>query len=244
MKSWRGTAALSLKSTLQAHIITLLLGFSGVGCVGSILTTPAPLVEAKTPKPIHVIVADLEREPDIITEDYQPFFAGMARALRAEVNKSNLFSKVTQQRDISGKKTGKDTFFVVYRITNFAAASETRGAYWANFFFAGLLVIPWLWHGLIRMVASTIVIEGEMHIYNASDVEPMEYVDPRNGSASLSFNRQKLERVGRRDFRVQSEAHIGYDDATEQLNFNAEWSADLIRKLLLETKSTLLSIGS
>lgn len=218
--------------------LILALGMACAGCVASSVTNPTSLPRYAGKRQSALVLADLEREPDVVPEIYASFVAAMARTLREEFSQMGRYEEVVLQRDLVEKPADPGTLYALYRITDFSDALQQNigPAINAAFFW---LVVPIFWHFAIPRAEETVRISAELRIFDISGMKPAEIIDPRTGSRAYSYHTVQLTPLLTQEYEISSVASLGYINAEEKIAFSREFAADLTHKLLAESVEAL-----
>lgn len=202
-------------------IVGLVTACLFTGCVGSVLDQPTTLQSQPQMAAHRTVLADLEREPDIITENYQPFFAAMARSLREEFQRTNLFGVVSRQRDLGPNPAMDPTVYTVYRIIDFSVVRDGNLA-----------------------VRETVRITFELRVFNVAGRTPVQVTDPRSGSLAYMFDTVGLDPMLTLTHNTSLLAHLGHSNPEDSVAFSREMAADLVRQMLNLTTPDIARVVS
>lgn len=226
--------------TLLPVIAILMLG---LGCTRSEVLNPTAPFRSDRNAQVRVVLADLEREPDIITEQYQPFFAAMARTMRKEFPRLGVFATVTHQRDLGPDRARERTLYIVYRVTDFSDVVSSNAGQTVNFVFCCLILIPCVWHGAIKVAYETISMSAELRVYDVTGKAPTQVADPRSGARSYVFDTSGKRPILSREYDLRAEAGIGYNSGESAIAFSREFAGELAHQLMAGSARDLESIA-
>ena len=194
--------------------------------------TTVPQTQAAAPR---IILGDLQRDRDIITEEHEPFFAGIRRAMNSEFPRTGIASVVLPEREARTVDGGSRTFLVRYRATDFSAITNPNGGMLAMVAACSLLLIPCAFVGLPPTARETVQTTWEVRVYDVTGQTPNEVRDQDSNELVPVWDTAHTSPLLRRTYEITARAGLGRMKPAEQLRFSREFAAEVARALIAES---------
>ncbi len=202
-------------------------------CAGSRIVAPATLSPAPTHYAQRVVVADFEREPDILPANWTTFFGAMARSLREEFQAANMFTSVTQARDLGLEQVAEGTLYATTRLTDFTVVTKVSTGQRVNLMLCMLTLVPCFWHGQLPVANQTITTQLEVAVFDVSGMTPQQVIDPRSGARMMSFDTAGMTPLVRHEYDPMLKVKVGYEREPEDvIAFTRRVAKDVVIQIL------------
>lgn len=216
---------------LSSIVVAGLLFLSG--CFSSRVYDPVTLAARSEPAAPQIVIGDLQRDRDIITEQFEPFFAAIRRGMNARFEETGLAGQAVLERDSLAIASGSRIFLVRYRALDFADTARPNGGRFAAVFFCALGVLPVCpIIGLTPFARERVAMTWEMRVFDVTGTTPTSVRDQESNEILVSWDTSALLPLVRREYDVEVRAAHGRMNPEETLEFAREVADEMAKRLL------------
>ncbi|NOY91429.1 MAG: hypothetical protein GXP55_09485 [Deltaproteobacteria bacterium] len=202
------------------------------GCYTSKIYRTTSLVPSARNSGGDLVMADLTRNNDILTEDFEPFFAAVQRGVQSNLPRMNVARRVLEERDSASPPRGT-RHVVRFRAIDFADVRElNRGRAAALIMCASIVLFPACFFIRGPVTKEYVTMQWQMRIYDVTDLQPTPVRSQQDDEMVMSYDTSMLApvKIGRYEIRV--EAGLAPMDPSETVEFAREMADEMARGLL------------
>jgi len=217
--------------SLSVRIIICAALFTTTGCYTSTIYGRTDTLTATQRLASPLIVGSLARDPDIITEDYEPFFAAVRRGMNSELPRAGL-GDIIEERDAATVQLGSRAFLVRYRARDFRDRVDANGGKMGALIACSILFVPCFFVGLPPTSYETVDMSWEMRLYDVTNIEPTRRRAPDADEMTIAYDTSSQIPIARGSYDIKIEAALGSMNSQEATDFARELASEMARRLI------------
>lgn len=203
------------------------------GCYSSQIYDPVTLPRRAEPAAPQIVIGDLQRDRDIITEQYEPFFAAIRRGMNNRFEQTGLARQAVLERDSLAIAAGTRRFLVRYRALDFSDATQGNVGKGVALGFCAMGLIPLCpFLGLMPQARERVAMTWEMRVFEVTGTTPTSVRDQDSNETLVSWDTSRLLPLVHREYDIALRAGHGRMNPEEALEFSREMAEEMAVRLL------------